>query len=96
MSRSTSKCDLRNVRHDDDVQGFPSVSILRPGLLNRQEHARPIERLGSAILSSIAVEDVAKVMIMAAEKVNKPTVQIYSMKEMQQLKKQASAGDGHL
>ena len=67
------------------LQGFAAVSIFRPGLLRRQEHARAAEQMARAVLSSIDVADVAKVMIMLAEQSEKPAVSIYSMKDLQQL-----------
>ena len=47
--------------------GFPFVSIFRPGLLDRGSKARTGESLFSAIVSSVKVADVAKVMVADAE-----------------------------
>eukprot|EP00884_Botryococcus_braunii_P022503 jgi/Botrbrau1/8937/Bobra.0148s0050.1 len=47
--------------------GFPRTSIFRPGLLERGDAARGVEKVFSYILPSIHVRDVARVMILDAE-----------------------------
>lgn len=50
------------------AQGFAlGVSAFRPGMLERGELARGVERLFAKVLSSVPVADVAKVMIADAE-----------------------------
>ncbi|GFR47824.1 hypothetical protein Agub_g9601 [Astrephomene gubernaculifera] len=47
-------------------QGFQRASIFRPGLLNRGDKARAMEKLAAHVFSSIQVKDVARLMILDA------------------------------
>jgi hypothetical protein len=49
-------------------QGFATLSIFRPGLLDRGDKARGIEKMISAVASGVKVSDVAKVMILDAKR----------------------------
>jgi oxidoreductase len=74
-------------------QGIEKTSIFRPGLLDRGEKARSLEKLVAGFMSSINVADVAKVMIAdAVSRLADKTssgVTVYEMKKMQ-----AAAGAG--
>ncbi|GIL53921.1 hypothetical protein Vafri_9494 [Volvox africanus] len=45
-------------------QGFSRVSIFRPGLLNRGDKARGLEKMAHHVMSHIDVKDVARLMIL--------------------------------
>lgn len=51
------------------AQGFPSLAIMQPGLLDRGAHARAVEKWASYVLPSIPVNSVAKAMRLHAEQV---------------------------
>jgi len=71
-------------------QGFKYSTIMRPGLLDRQESARWIEKSFSKIIPSVSCAQVAKVMIAEAERnaastndVGAPKVTVWNMSEIQ-------------
>lgn len=74
-------------------QSFPRVSIFRPGMLERGDVARPGEKIFSKVMNSIPVADVARVMILDAERsrgaTGLPAVSVY---EMDALKASAKSG----
>ena len=49
-------------------QGFATTSIFRPGLLERGDKARGMEKMISAIMSGVKVSDVAKAMLLDAKR----------------------------
>ena len=49
------------------AQGFPTVSIFRPGALDRGQKARWSEKVASKLLGMTPVHDVAKAMILGAQ-----------------------------
>ena len=49
------------------AQGFTATFVFRPGLLERGEKARGVEKLASRLLSSTPVKDIATAMIKEAE-----------------------------
>jgi len=64
------------------AQGFPRVSIFRPGLLDRMVGSPCLtERLASKVVSSIKVSQVAKSMMLEAEKSGAGTA-VYEMKDL--------------
>lgn len=64
------------------MQGFPRVSIFRPGLLDRMVGSPCLtERLASKVVSSIKVSQVAKSMMLEAEKSGAGTA-VYEMKDL--------------
>lgn len=70
-------------------QEFERTAIFRPGLLDREGRARPIERWFSHMVSSIKVSDVAKAMMLDAERHLKEGVKGTSVFSMGQLQKAA-------
>eukprot|EP00878_Enallax_costatus_P044876 GHUV01053650.1.p1 GENE.GHUV01053650.1~~GHUV01053650.1.p1 ORF type:complete len:209 (+),score=94.39 GHUV01053650.1:36-662(+) len=68
-------------------QGFARAAIFRPGMLDRGDKARGIEKIFMPIMGSIRVSDVAKVMIADAEafKAGKASgTAVFEMKALQQ------------
>lgn len=68
--------------------GFDRVSIFRPGMLDRGDMLRPMEKFALKLMSSIKVSDVAKIMILDAERTDPQPLGIFSMANM---KKAAAA-----
>ena len=68
-------------------QGIDKTSIFRPGLLDRGDKARGLEKMISGVMSSIKVADVAKFMVAdAVSRLADSTssgVKVYEMKTMQ-------------
>lgn len=62
--------------------GFESVTIARPGMLDRGEKARPLERRLAHVLSSVHAATVAKALISSAEDKNFRGARILSMKDI--------------
>ena len=50
--------------------GFPAVTIMRPGLIERGEKARAAEKIYSKIVGSVPASQIASVMIKEAERVH--------------------------
>lgn len=72
-------------------QGFASALIYRPGLLNRGDKSRGIEKMMLRLSDGIPVAGVAKLMIAGAEEPNRPTVATYEMSEMLRALKEGRA-----
>lgn len=49
------------------AEHFPSTSILHPGLLDRGDEARWVEKMGMYVLPSIPVQVVARAMVATAK-----------------------------
>lgn len=64
------------------AEGFDRVSIFRPGLLDRGELARGIEKLGMKLGSSIKVSDVAKLLILDATRPDPQPLGVFEMGNM--------------
>ena len=72
---------------------LPYTTIVRPGLLERGELARGLEKLSSKLLSSVAVSQVARVMLADAERWHEargpaaagaePEVKVFEMGDLQ-------------
>jgi len=74
--------------------GFPAVTIMRPGLIERGEKARAAEKIYSKIVGSVPASQIASVMIKEAERVHEKVkmegggeeaggeVEIFSMAEI--------------
>jgi len=75
---------------------FPSLGIFRPGLLDRGEGARFVEKLASSIVTAIHVKTVASALRVEAEKKREkwtqvaPSVEVYANDEINRFAKQAS------
>lgn len=52
------------------VAGFPAVTIMRPGLIERGDKARAAEKMYSKIVGSVPASQIASVMIQEAERVH--------------------------
>jgi hypothetical protein len=59
------------------------VSIFRPGLLDRGDKARGVEAWGSYIMPSIKVADVARLMVLDAERAGASGTRVFEMKHLQ-------------
>ena len=59
--------DILQAEEAVKAQHFASTFIFRPGLLDRGDKARAVERWASKILTSTSVRDIAKAMILEAE-----------------------------
>lgn len=70
------------------AQGFPSVSIFRPGPLDRGQKARWNEKLASKVVMTTPVKDVARAMMLDAE-ANLAGVTVY---EEDSIRKAAQSG----
>ncbi|GIL86232.1 hypothetical protein Vretimale_13770 [Volvox reticuliferus] len=73
-------------------QGFARVSIFRPGLLDRGDKTRGVEKMALCVLSHINVKDVARLMILDAIR-DPTTVQPIMYFEMDELLKVVKAVD---
>eukprot|EP00735_Rhodelphis_limneticus_P008047 TRINITY_DN2079_c0_g1::TRINITY_DN2079_c0_g1_i2::g.21830::m.21830 TRINITY_DN2079_c0_g1::TRINITY_DN2079_c0_g1_i2::g.21830 ORF type:complete len:221 (-),score=38.68,sp/A1YER2/HTAI2_GORGO/37.10/9e-38,NAD_binding_10/PF13460.1/2e-16,Semialdhyde_dh/PF01118.19/6.8e-08,NmrA/PF05368.8/2e-07,NAD_binding_4/PF07993.7/0.0065,NAD_binding_4/PF07993.7/0.73,adh_short/PF00106.20/0.0012,adh_short/PF00106.20/81,Epimerase/PF01370.16/0.00012,Saccharop_dh/PF03435.13/0.00058,KR/PF08659.5/0.0057,KR/PF08659.5/6.2e+02,3Bet len=64
--------------------GFTNVQILRPGLLDREDKARWVEKVASCVVGSIPVQTVAKAMVYKAlNPVAEKAVEILTNTELQ-------------
>ncbi len=60
------------------AEGFPTVSIFRPGTLDRGPKARWNEKLASKLLTMTPVKDVATAMIVDAQ-ASRPGLHVYEV-----------------
>ena len=66
--------------------GFPYCLILRPGLLNRGDQKRLVEKIGMFLISAIGVDTVAEALLAAYEgKESRPNVDIMENAAMRAL-----------
>ena len=77
------------------AQGFAYTTLMRPGMLERGELTRPLERMFMRLTPSVPASGVAAVMIRDAEAFHAKgaaagdkEVRVYEMKEIQRLAKE--------
>jgi oxidoreductase len=72
------------------AQGFERVSIFRPGLLDRGDRVRPLEAVIAAVVPSIKVAEVARLMVLDAERQASGT-RVFEMRHLQAAAKAGTA-----
>ena len=72
---------------------FPHLLILRPGLLNRGDQKRLVERIGMVLMAAIRVDTVAAALVAAYEgRQDRPAVDIMENAAMQRVAAAAASG----